>query len=204
MIIKKTINPFTTNSYILIQDGHGVLVDPVGDPEEFAKTLEENQAKCLGIVYTHGHYDHIASAYAFYQQFQVPLQIHSADREMFYFPEKNLSMYFSRNFSLEEDIPVKTFEDLEVLTFGGILLQVYHTPGHTPGSVCLQWESDLFTGDTLFEGSIGRTDFPGSDPKTMQSSLQKLKAMDPGLAIHPGHGDSSTIEEELLENPYMR
>jgi glyoxylase-like metal-dependent hydrolase (beta-lactamase superfamily II) len=204
MMIKKENNPFTTNSYIVIDQGSAVFIDPVGDAASFAEDLEKNQATCLAIVYTHGHYDHIAAAEVFEQRFGVPVYIHTLEKEMLYIPEKNLSVYFSRNFSIEESIPVVTFQDGEELVFGSLTFKVHHTPGHTAGSVCLEQGSDLFTGDTLFEGSIGRTDFPGSDPKAMQQSLKKLKTLDPALCIHPGHGLSSTLAEEWATNPYMR
>lgn len=203
-MIKKMINHFTTNSYILLEDGDAVLVDPVGDPKEFVAELEGKSAVCRGIVYTHGHYDHIVSAEDFYKQFQMPLHIHSMDKEMFYDPQKNLSVFFSRNFSLDPSIPIITMEDGETLEFGKVKIRIHHTPGHTPGSVCLESGDDLYTGDTLFEGSIGRTDFPGSDLSLMQMSLKKLKVMEPGLQVHPGHGGSSTIEEELRTNHYLR
>lgn len=203
-MIKKMINPFSTNSYILVQEGHAVLVDPVGDPEKFAESIAEKGAVCSAIIYTHGHYDHIASAEVMYERFQVPLYIHVLDKEMLYDAEKNLSVFFSRNFFLEPTIPIITMEDGQVLEIETLKILVHHTPGHTPGSVCLESDSDLYTGDTLFEGSIGRTDFPGSDHSAMEESLKKLKEMDPALNVHPGHGASSTLEQELKTNHYLR
>ena len=92
----------------------------------------------------------------------------------------------------------------DVLTLAGFQIRVHHTPGHTPGSVCLETEGLLFTGDTLFDGSCGRTDLPGGDHKTILESLQRLKNVPDDLRIFPGHGTASTLEDQRRYNPYLR
>jgi glyoxylase-like metal-dependent hydrolase (beta-lactamase superfamily II) len=89
------------------------------------------------------------------------------------------------------------------LNLMGLECVVLHTPGHTPGSVCLQFGEDLFTGDTLFAGSCGRTDFPGSDPAAMRRSLARLRALEKNLRVYPGHGETTTLDEEKRYNPYL-
>ena len=97
-----------------------------------------------------------------------------------------------------------TYRDGDVVTAGGLRFQVLSTPGHTPGSVCLLCENVLFSGDTLFAGSYGRTDFPGGSSRDMAASLKRLSSLPPETRVLPGHGPSSTIEEELRTNPYLR
>lgn len=99
--------------------------------------------------------------------------------------------------------PDRYFIDSEEIRCEGITIKIIHTPGHTPGSVCLSLEGLLFTGDTLFAGSIGRTDLPGGDFKTIQSSLDRLRTLPPGTVILPGHGESTTLKRELDFNPFL-
>lgn len=204
MLLRLDNNPFTTNSYILWNETDALLVDPVGSINHFEQVLKERGLVCRGILYTHGHYDHIASANVASEFFQVPIYIHELDKDMLYQSDKSLATYFSRTFSLEEHRKVVAFQDGDLLTFGALSVEVIHTPGHTPGSVCFKHQDELITGDTLFAGSIGRTDFPGSDGKAMQTSLTRIKAMEGDPGVHPGHGPSSTLEEERQTNPYLK
>ncbi|MBF7095882.1 MBL fold metallo-hydrolase [Alkalibacter mobilis] len=204
MILKKMLNMFTTNSYILIQDKVAVFIDPVGKIEDFIDILNRNDATLAGIVMTHCHYDHIANLNQLTDHFDVDVYVHSSEVEMLFKPELNLSAHFSRSFTFDKPERVIAVEDNDIMSFEGIELKVIHTPGHTPGCICLLYGKDLFTGDTLFNGSIGRTDFPSSDFNQMKISLKKLKELDKEYKVHPGHGDSSSIGEELKINPYLQ
>lgn len=118
--------------------------------------------------------------------------------------DSNESLAFWSGANAEIDYKVNTVEDKEILELGGLKFKVVHTPGHSPGGICLLQNGNLFTGDTLFKQSIGRTDFPDSEPEKMQKSLAILTQMDEPLKVYPGHGEPSDMEEELSSNPYLQ
>ncbi|MCM8798596.1 MAG: MBL fold metallo-hydrolase, partial [Candidatus Omnitrophica bacterium] len=146
---------------------------------------------CLFILNTHGHIDHIGAN----NDFVFPIMIHQEDEEFLYNPEYNLSAPLG--FPFKSRKAERILKDGEVIRAGGIDFTVIHTPGHTPGSICLKFNDYLFTGDTLFSEGIGRTDFPGSSEKELFKSIkEKIFTLDPEIEIFPGHGPSSTVGKE--------
>ncbi len=143
------------------------------------------------ILNTHGHHDHISGDSIFQKKYNVPIYIHKYDASSL---EKMEESKFPAPILLEEGSQIK---------FGDEILTVMHTPGHTPGSICLLGEKLVFTGDTLFAEGIGRTDFPGGSMKDMQLSLQKLVRLPDYFLIYPGHGPTSIIGEEKRSNPFL-
>ena len=182
-----------TNSYLLISDaGHGVIIDPAAEPEQYTKLLQEHSASLTAILCTHGHYDHVGSAQELCRSTGAKLYCEAADlRSDQLYP---LSQADSG------------YEEGAAVTVDELAFMVWHTPGHTPGSVVLQCGGYLFTGDTLFQGSMGRTDLPGGSEAEMMDSLRKLAALllPRETQILPGHGDFSTLGQELDTNYYLR
>lgn len=181
-----------------------MVIDPGAEPETIFSFLSAQQlsAHCTCIVNTHGHADHIGANADLKRMLKVPLYIHRADAQMLVDAHKNLSAFIS--FPVVSPPADRFLSDGDVLQLGNETLTVIETPGHSKGSVCLCAKDVLFSGDTLFYGSIGRTDFPDSSDEDMRQSLQKLKTLDPNLVVYPGHGPATTLRRELEENPFLR
>lgn len=185
--------PFYTNSFVLITDaGHAVVIDPAAEVQEYDKIFKDNNAKLTHIFCTHGHYDHVGSAGVLSREWGAKVWCEPADcMGVQLFPLKSADSGYEE----EETIQV------DELTF-----TVWHTPGHTEGSVVLLCGGYLFVGDTVFQGSIGRTDLDGGSSRKMDESLRKFAALPipKETQLLPGHGDFSTFGEELNSNFYIR
>lgn len=192
---------YAANCYLVYEDTKGFIIDPGGHPEKII-----DRVKALGftpefILLTHGHCDHIAGAEALRDYFNIPILVSEEDAQMV--NDRNLSLASlmpSADVKFEAD---KTFKGGDILypeTFG---IEVIHTPGHTAGCCCFLAGENLFTGDTLFQGNIGRTDLATADPQAMEKSLELLKKLDDSLLVYPGHGASSTMKIEKETNPYL-
>jgi hydroxyacylglutathione hydrolase len=198
------VGALETNCYILGDEKtkQAVVIDPGGDFEIIEEHLKKLKLKVQYIILTHGHVDHIGALGELKKTTQAKILIHSKDSAMLYDPNQNLSI-----FSGDKIIPIKAdrlLEDGDIIQCGGIKLEVLHTPGHTPGGISLLTDKMIFTGDSLFCGSIGRTDFPGSSFQNLiQSIKDKLLSRDDDYIIYPGHGPSSTIGEERKNNPFL-
>jgi hydroxyacylglutathione hydrolase len=198
-VFVKTFNVgmLSTNCYlaISIESKEAILLDPglefSSEAKQIFDYISTNTLKVKFIVNTHGHDDHIKADILFQQKLNIPICIHSLDAPFIKNMEKS---NFPTNILLE---------DGDIVKFGDEILKVIHTPGHTPGSICLVGENLIFTGDTLFAGGIGRTDFPGGSMKEMRLSLKKLVSLPDSLFVYPGHGESSTIGEEKKTNPFL-
>ena len=197
MIEMFTVGMLSTNCYIAsCQDtNEAIIIDPGLDYESEAQPIldyiEQAQLKIKFIVNTHGHSDHIKGDEIFQKKFDVPICIHKLDS---YFLESIQTNSAATNVLLEEGNLVK---------FGKETLNVLHTPGHTRGCICLVGEHLVFTGDTLFAGGIGRTDFAEGSVTDMNRSLQKLEELPDSMLVYPGHGETSMIGEEKRVNPFL-
>ena len=194
-----------TNCYFLKnkETGELLLVDPADAPEKIVQKIEEMQAKPVGILLTHGHYDHILAVEDIKEKYGLKVYACSKEQEMLREPSMNMSGYGGRAASIKPDV---LLNDLEVFTAAGFSVQMIHTPGHTPGSCCyyLKDEGVLFSGDTLFYGSVGRTDFPGGSTADIVRSLHKLVDNLPEeTEVFPGHDASTTIGYEKRYNPFV-
>lgn len=204
-----TLGSFQTNCYILMQDSSqktDVLVIDTGlDRDDLANYLLARQIRPKTVILTHGHIDHIGGVIGISRCFaDVEVLIHAQDVHFLEDTELNLS-YLAGN-RTERFTASRTVSDGDVIDLGGIRLQVLHTPGHTPGSISLyvQDQGTVFTGDSLFAGSIGRTDLPGGDHQLLiQSIRQQLLTLPGQTIIFPGHGPSTTIGSELRHNPFL-
>lgn len=207
MIIKTiTLGGLETNCYLVLNEDSGdcLVVDPAAEPERVIaalKTLNRNGGgpKVTGIVNTHGHADHIGANARIKKEFSCPVYVHRLDAPLLVSPAQNLSasLYFEEIKSPAADVLV---EEGDVLPNN---LKVIHTPGHTPGSICLVGDSFVLSGDTLFCGSVGRWDLLGGDERTLMQSLKKLTKLPAHFIFYPGHGPSCTIGNELKHNPFL-
>lgn len=208
---------FQTNCYV-VAAGRGaacVVVDPGQDAvEPLEQLLAEHELTPVAVLLTHGHFDHTFSVSPVCDGHDVPAWIHPEDREMLADPMKGLSAdavaFFGGRMQLREPREVRELADGSDLELAGLSLRVDHTPGHTRGSVVFSTATEegievILAGDTLFAGSIGRTDLPGGDHAQMLVSLRdKLLVRDDAAVVLPGHGPTTTIGKERLSNPYLQ
>lgn len=199
------VGPLSVNCYIVWDEEtkDGLVIDPGGHAEEILAAIAAEGVKVHYIVNTHGHGDHIGANQQLRAATGAPLVIHPADREMLESGYKNLSIYFGTPvISPPADRHV---QDGDTLPVGKLTCKILHTPGHTQGSICLACGDALFSGDTLFAESIGRTDLPGGDFQTLLRSIkEKLFTLPADTKVYPGHGPFTTIGEEAKNNPYVR
>ena len=185
--------PMYTNTFLLISEaGHGVVIDPAAAAADYGQLLRKEGASLTHIFCTHGHFDHVGSAMELKQKWGAKLWCEAADLEgSQFYPLSEADSGYQEGGTIQVDEMIFT---------------VWHTPGHTPGSVCLLCENYLFTGDTLFAGSVGRTDLPGGSSRQLSESLKKLAGLPiPADAqVLPGHGELSTFGEELNNNWYLK
>ncbi len=197
---------YAANCYIIYSEitGDGIVVDPGGDIEIILGKIEENNLSIKYIVLTHGHGDHLGGgAKKLKEKLNVPVLVHEEDEELVKDANKNLSIIM--DFGPVDFNPDILLKDGDAIEFGDLKAKVIHTPGHTRGGICLKINNHLFTGDTLFKGSIGRTDLLGGDYDNIINSIkEKILVLDDDIIVMPGHGESSTILEEKIYNPYLR
>ena len=210
MKIKKlVVGPLQANCYVVWDraGGSAAIIDPGGDPEEIISVVDDEKLKPVVLINTHGHIDHIAANRAIKERYDIPLLIHREDSASLTDPGLNLSaMGFGQLDSPPSD---RELQDGDEIPVGEIMLKVISTPGHTPGGICLLISrSDqpdvIITGDTLFAGGVGRTDFPGGSWDLLMESIRnRLLSFPDETIILPGHGPHSTIGEERKSNPFL-
>lgn len=204
MIVKRLqAGVYAANCYIIhTEDGDGLVVDPAGDVDEIVKYLEESSVKVGAIVLTHGHGDHIGGVLELKELLDVPVMVHSDDEDMV----KNSALNLSTSMPMGEVNfkPDILLNDGDEIPLGDRVVKVIHTPGHTKGGICILVDGILITGDTLFQGSIGRTDLYGGDFDTLMISIvEKLMILPDDTVVYPGHGGPSTIGVERRNNPFI-
>lgn len=202
-VITKPVGPVMANCYLVINDDHHCLiVDPGEEASQIANVIDSLHVKVDGIVLTHAHFDHIGAVDELVNRFDVSVYVNEAEFSFFDDPMKNSSGVFMgmpELYLLAHPLALHEGHN-QIGTFDVI---AYHTPGHSIGSMILEIGNDLFTGDTLFQGSIGRTDLPTGSVPQMKKSLEWIKSLDKNYTIYPGHGPSTTLEIEKKRNPYL-
>ncbi len=203
-----TVGMLSTNCYVAYcgETLEAVIIDPglvdQSEVTEVAAFVEGKGLKAKFIVDTHGHPDHSCGNGAVKKAFKVPICIHEADAYMLGESGRDTARYFGYDcVSPPADV---LLHDEDSVKFGNCTLKVVHSPGHSAGSVILVGENEVFTGDTLFSGSIGRTDFPGSSERDMLLSLRKLAGLPDDLVVYPGHGPASSLGVEKRSNPFLQ
>ena len=192
------------NTYYVLDEATntGFIVDPGGYDASLTKLIKENNVTIPYIILTHGHHDHTGGVNAFMKQFpDAELVASKYEKEMLADANANFSKYFGQPLSFEADVYV---DDGDVLNVGELELKFYHTPGHTPGGMCIHVNNCLFSGDTLFRQSIGRTDFPGSSFAQLKKAIhEKLFVLPEDTRVLPGHMDETEIGLEKRKNPFV-
>lgn len=187
------LGDYQTNCYIVHEENSTdcLIIDPGYEPEIISSYLEEKGLTPAAILLTHCHFDHVGAVKDLAAQYDCKVFL---DKKELAMPPMltNGPLYYTDGYG-----------DGDTLTLAGIPIQVLETPGHTPGSVCLIMEDALFSGDTLFAGSCGRTDLPCGDARAMRDSLRRLAALSENYRVCPGHGPSSTLNREKKTNPYL-
>lgn len=205
MIIQLPIGLVGSNCYLVYDKGKGTgaVVDPGGDIQPVLDAIRENGLQIRYILNTHGHFDHSFSNAALKSALNVPLGIHPDDKDLL--REGGGAPWFGMS-AVSSPQPELALTEGLVLEVGSLHIQVIHTPGHTPGSICLYIPEDqaLLTGDTLFPGSIGRTDLPGGDSERLMQSLRRLLSLPPQTTLYPGHGPATSLSQEMAHNPWLR
>ncbi len=196
---------YAANCYVVYSENtkNGIIIDPGGDSEDILKIVEDKNININYIILTHGHGDHIGGVMDLINELKVPLLIHEDDEDMILDAKMNLSNIMPVG-SIELK-PDKLLNDGDIIKFGELEAEIIHTPGHTKGGICIKIEDNLITGDTLFQGSIGRTDLIGGDYGTIISSIkERLLGFPNETVVWPGHGSETTIGIEKESNPFLR
>jgi len=199
------VGPLETNCYLVSCPRTLVcaVVDPGAEPDRIIAAVHRLGLKPALILNTHGHFDHVGANRDIKDAFDIPLAIHALDNPML-----ELAGRLEMSFLLEaKDSPPADFflQDKAQIPVGESRLEVLHTPGHSPGSVCLLWDGFLLSGDTLFNEGVGRTDLPGGSDRDLKSSLRsKILVLPPETRVLPGHGPRTTVGQEIASNPFLK
>lgn len=182
------VGPLCCNCYIIETADSALIIDPGDEADLIIEECEKDNVYAKFIINTHAHFDHIGANWKIKDYFQAPILMHEAEKVL-----------------LPKGAKVDRFiKEHERINIGDIELSFIHTPGHTPGSICIKMGHFLFSGDTLFECGIGRTDLPFGSWMHLLSSLRLLKELPDETIVYPGHGESTTIQKERRQNPYFK
>ena len=188
------LGAYQTNTYLVWDENSPtcVVIDPGYEPDTILAEAKKLGKEIAAVFLTHGHFDHVGAVRELAAEVGCPVYLHEADLSM---PQQLTAgpLYYTH-----------LYQEGDFVDAAGLSFKVLHTPGHTPGSVCLLCETSIFSGDTLFQGSCGRTDLPGGDWSTILKSLNRLAAIEGNFWVFPGHGGSTTLRDEKKYNPYMR
>lgn len=203
MLEGRAMGSMGANCYFIYDENSqkAAIVDPGGNASWIYRWVKEKGLKVEYILLTHGHGDHIGAVEELKELLEAKVGIHQGDADMLLSPDKNLSKFMGKSVSVEADLML---EDGQILKIGDKKIQVLATPGHSPGSVCFVIDEGILSGDTLFAGSIGRTDFPGGSlEQLLQGVNDKLLVFSDDVKVYPGHGEATTIGQEKRENPFL-
>lgn len=201
-IRRQTVGVLATNCYIVADDnGTAAVIDPGADAAAIRKVLETNSLTLGAVLLTHAHFDHMGALDELVRSGGVPVYCHCEEESALADGTRNLSALFGVPVAPVTDAVL--LDDGDVVTVGALRFTLLHTPGHTPGSCCYLVDGILFSGDTLFCESIGRTDFPGGSRTAIRASLARLLALTGVKRVLPGHDGETTLSHEQQYNPYI-
>ncbi|NJD02475.1 MAG: MBL fold metallo-hydrolase [Ruminiclostridium sp.] len=193
---------FASNCYIIGANGEGVVIDPGADAGEISGAVDKLKLKIKYIILTHAHIDHIVSVDELRSILGAKVMLHENEARALANPFYNSSVLFGLKKVFKEADGV--LKDGDILEAGGLKFEIIHTPGHTPGGICIKVGDYVFTGDTLFMMSVGRSDFGGGDQDQLMDSIKnKLMILKDDTKVFPGHGTSTTIGHERANNPFI-
>ena len=199
------LGPLQTNTYIIYNNisKEAIVVDPAAEAEKIIKYLKEHDLVCSAIMLTHGHFDHILGVKDLKEATGADIYAHEEEINLLENPNLNASSQVGQAYTVSVDVPLK---DGQILDLIGQKIKVLHTPGHTAGGVCyfFQDENVLISGDTLFQASIGRSDFPTGNGRVLIDSIRsKIMVLDENIDVYPGHGNPTTIGYEKRHNQFI-
>jgi hydroxyacylglutathione hydrolase len=203
-ITRLTVGAFGANCYIVGSEKteEGIIIDPGGNAPEIINTLNLSRLKIKTIVLTHGHADHIAALYEIKSHTGAPVALHRADNDFLY-GSREYSMMWGISYRTP-DPPDRLLSEGDFIEIGDLHFKVIHTPGHTPGSICLHMDNKVFTGDTLMYRGIGMTVLPGSSRRQLIDSIHsRLMVLPDETQLYPGHGRQTTVGAERRNNPHL-
>ncbi|MBO5321821.1 MAG: MBL fold metallo-hydrolase [Clostridia bacterium] len=196
------LNIWMTNCYLIETEKTAIIIDPAFKRQKLVDFLKENEHKERLVLITHGHFDHIGGAVNLREETGVKIGIGALDNPALSDDDLNCAASFNRSLTpFDADY---LYNDGDIVKVGDIELKVIATPGHTVGGVSYTTENLVFTGDTLFKVSVGRTDFAGGDFSVLEKSIKKLYTLPDETVVYPGHGESTTIGFEKQNNPFVR
>jgi glyoxylase-like metal-dependent hydrolase (beta-lactamase superfamily II) len=198
------VGPIQTNCYLVGHEetNQALVIDPGAEGGRIGRVLKTQGWNLSGILLTHGHFDHIGAVESLRQDKNIPVCIHALDQPLLLDPEKNFSARWGEPVKIEP--PFRSVEDDEEISIEAFHFQVLHTPGHSAGSVCFYFHEFILSGDTLFQGSVGRTDLPGASQSQLYRSIErKLLSIKHDVAVFPGHGPATSLEREKSGNPFI-
>jgi hydroxyacylglutathione hydrolase len=197
-----TLGPIGTNCYVVRTQGasEGVVVDPSGDAGDLRLRLAGLGVRCAAILVTHGHWDHLVGVADLAEGTSAPVYMPAGERELLEQPGR----FTPPGVDLRPHTPEVVLEGGEEVSVAGMVFEVVSVPGHSPAHVAYHADGHLFSGDVLFQGSVGRTDLPGGDWETLIASIRLLsERFPPETVVHPGHGPETTLGAELAQNPFL-
>ena len=204
-IERLTVGPFQASCYVVWGlERHALVIDPGADAQVIRACLDAHGLDAAVYLLTHGHMDHISALADISAKHPAPYAMHALDLKWAFGALNQSPPYYS--VPRRPGSALRTLADGQTWTDGGLAYTVIGTPGHSPGSVCFHFQDDhvIFSGDTLFQGTVGRTDLPGGDGRVLTQSLRKLAQLPPATRILPGHGPETRLSDELRTNPFLK
>lgn len=205
IFLHRVVGPLQCNCYVVgdPETRKAIVIDPGGDADVLVGELVKLQLEVTAIVATHAHFDHIVAAERVRAATGAPFHLHEGDRSLLDWFQESGRLFLGIELGSPPEVDTSPQEGDE-LTAGGASLRVLHTPGHSPGSISLVADGAVFSGDTLFAGSIGRSDLPGGDGRALLDAIKgKLLGLGDDVRVYPGHGPPTTIERERAFNPFL-
>lgn len=201
----RVVGPLQCNCYVVgdPDERRAIVVDPGGDADAIVDAVASHGLVVSAIVATHAHFDHVVAAERVRALTGAPFRLHRADRPILDWYQESGRLFLGVELPPPPDVD-EGLDEGDVVRAGGVGLEVLHTPGHSPGSVCLVADGVVFSGDTLFASSVGRTDLPGGDADALFAAIRdKLFALDDDVRVYPGHGVATTLGAERRDNPFV-
>ena len=205
IFVHREVGPLACNCYVVgdATTRTAIVIDPGGDADELAAEIASRDLTITAIVATHAHFDHVLAAERLRELTGAPFHLHPGDRELLDWLGPSMEMFLGVAGQEPPEVDSDAPEGDTFVT-GDVSFEILHTPGHSPGSISLVTAGALFAGDTLFAGSVGRTDLPGGDKRQLIDAVRnKLFPLGDDLPVYPGHGPPTTIERERAHNPFV-
>jgi hydroxyacylglutathione hydrolase len=204
LFLHREVGPLACNCYVVGDGGSNaaIVIDPGGDADELLQAIGDKGLTITAIVATHAHFDHVLAAERLRELTGAPFHLHREDRPLLDWIGPSMEMFLGVPGQEAPEVDADATEG-EKLVAGDVEFEILHTPGHSPGSISLVTAEALFSGDTLFAGSVGRTDLPGGDTRQLVDAVRTKLFPLGDLAVYPGHGPATTIEREKAHNPFV-